>query len=74
MSTILGIVNTIDMPARQSIVIELVGKEDLMNAIALNSMVFNLARIIGPALAGIVMGYAGIAVCFFANAISLERL
>lgn len=70
MSTILGIVNTIDMPARQSMVIELVGKEDLMNGIALNSMVFNLARIIGPALAGIVMGYAGIAVCFFANAIS----
>jgi len=70
MSTILGVVNTIDMPARQSMVIELVGKEDLMNGIALNSMVFNLARIIGPALAGIVMGYAGIAVCFFANAIS----
>lgn len=70
MSTLLGIVNTVDMPARQSMVIELVGREDLMNAIALNSMVFNLARIIGPALAGIVMGYAGVAVCFFANAIS----
>jgi MFS family permease len=70
MSTALGIVNTIDMPSRQSIIIELVGKEDLMNAIALNSMVFNLARIIGPAIAGIVMGYAGIAICFFANAIS----
>lgn len=70
MSTLLGIVNTVDMPARQSIVIELVGREDLMNAIALNSMVFNLARIIGPALAGIVMGYVGVAVCFFANAIS----
>jgi MFS family permease len=70
MSTFLGIVNTVDMPARQSMVIELVGREDLMNAIALNSMVFNLARIIGPALAGIVMGYAGVAVCFFANAIS----
>lgn len=70
LSTFLGIVNTVDMPARQSMVIELVGREDLMNAIALNSMVFNLARIIGPALAGIVMGYAGVAVCFFANAIS----
>lgn len=70
MATALGLVNTIDMPSRQSIIIELVGKEDLMNAIALNSMVFNLARIIGPAIAGIVMGYTGIAVCFFVNAIS----
>jgi len=70
MSVLLGIVNSIDMPTRQSMVIELVGKEDLMNAIALNSMVFNIARIIGPALAGIVMGYAGMAICFFANSIS----
>jgi len=74
MSIILGIVNTIDMPSRQSIIIELVGREDLMNAIALNSMVFNVARIIGPALAGLVMGYAGIAVCFFANAISFAAV
>ena len=70
MATALGIVNTIDMPSRQSLIIELVGKEDLMNAIALNSMVFNVARIIGPALAGLLMGYAGIAACFFVNAIS----
>ncbi len=70
MATALGIVNTVDMPSRQSVIIELVGKEDLMNAIALNSMVFNLARIVGPAIAGIVMGYAGIAICFFVNAIS----
>ena len=74
MATMLGIVNTIDMPSRQSIIIELVGKEDLMNAIALNSMVFNLARIVGPAIAGIVMGYAGIAVCFFANSISFAAV
>ena len=70
LATALGIVNTIDMPTRQSIVIELVGKEYLMNGIALNSMSFNLARIIGPAIAGIVMGYAGVAACFFVNAIS----
>jgi len=74
MATALGIVNTIDMPARQSMVIELVGKEDLMNGIALNSMAFNLARIIGPAIAGLVMGYAGIAVCFFVNAISFAAV
>ena len=70
MATLLGIINTLDMPTRQSFVIELLGKEDLMNAIALNSMVFNLARIIGPAIAGILMGYVGIAACFFFNALS----
>jgi len=70
LATALGIVNTIDMPTRQSIVIELVGQEYLMNGIALNSMSFNLARIIGPAIAGLVMGYAGVAACFFVNAIS----
>lgn len=69
-ATAIGMVNTLDMPARQSFVIELVGKDDLMNAIALNSSIFNLARIIGPALAGLVMGYLGIAFCFFANALS----
>lgn len=74
MATALGIVNTIDMPTRQSMVIELVGKEDLMNGIALNSMAFNLARIIGPAIAGLVMGYAGIAVCFFVNSISFAAV
>lgn len=73
-STALGIVNTFDMPARQTFVIELVGKEYLMNAIALNSMVFNVARIIGPALAGIVMGYAGVASCFFINAVSFAAV
>jgi MFS family permease len=70
LATVLGVVNTLDMPARQTIVIELVGKDDLMNAIALNSTVFNLARIIGPAIAGIVMAYSGISVCFFVNSLS----
>jgi MFS family permease len=74
MSAALGVVNTFDMPTRQSFVVELVGKEDLMNAIALNSMVFNVARIIGPAIAGILMGYAGITVCFFANSISFAAV
>ena len=74
MSTLLGVVNTFDMPTRQSMVIELVGKKDLMNAIALNSMAFNLARIIGPTIAGMVMGYAGIASCFFINSISFAAV
>lgn len=74
LSTVLGLVNTVDMPARQAFVIELVGKEDLMNAIALNSSVFNIARVIGPAAAGIVMGYLGIAFSFFANSISFAAV
>jgi predicted MFS family arabinose efflux permease len=73
-ATTLGMVNTLDMPTRQSFVIELVGKEDLMNAIALNSSVFNLARIVGPALAGLVMAWAGVAACFFANAVSFAAV
>lgn len=70
MAAALGMVNTLDMPARQSFVIELVGKEDLMNAIALNSSVFNAARIVGPAIAGVLMSVAGIAPCFFINSLS----
>lgn len=70
LATLLGIVNTLDMPTRQSFVIELVGKEDLLNAIALNSTVFNLARIVGPAIAGIAMGLWGPAFCFLANSLS----
>ncbi len=74
LATALGVVNVLDMPTRQAFVIELVGREDLMNAIALNSSVFNVARIIGPALAGILMGYAGISVCFFINSISFAAV
>ena len=70
LALLLGIVNTIDMPTRQSFFVELVGKEDLMNAIALNSSIFNLARIIGPAIAGILIGLVGIAICFYLNALS----
>lgn len=66
----LGVVNTIDMPARQSFVIHLAGKEDLMNAIALNAAVFNGARIIGPAIAGLLMEYYGVGICFLINSIS----
>jgi MFS family permease len=73
-ATALGFVNTLDMPTRQSFVIELVGKEDLMNAIALNSTVFNIARIVGPALAGVVMAIAGVAACFYANSISFAAV
>ncbi|MDN5301244.1 MAG: hypothetical protein PWQ60_758 [Thermoanaerobacteraceae bacterium] len=70
LAAILGFVNNIDMPARQSFIVELVGKEHLMNGITLNSTIFNAARLIGPAVAGFVMGFFGIAVCFYLNALS----
>lgn len=66
----LGITTTIDMPARLSFFADLVGKEDVMNAVSLNSSIVNLARIIGPAVAGIVMVKFGAAVCFLTNALS----
>jgi len=70
LATLLGIANTIDMPARQSFVVEMVGKEDLMNAIAMNSSIFNAARAIGPAIAGLLIGAVGTALCFFLNGLS----
>ena len=70
LATLLGVVNTIDMPARQSFIIEMVGKEDLMNAIAMNSSIFNAARAVGPAIAGLIIGAAGTVLCFFVNGLS----
>jgi MFS family permease len=70
LASLLGVVNAFDIPARQSFVVEMVGREDLMNAIALNSSMFNGARIIGPAIAGIFVGAFGEGWCFFANAAS----
>ncbi len=65
-----GIGNSLDQPTRQSYFVELVGKDDLPNAISLNSTTFNLARILGPAIAGVIMKYMGVAECFLINAIS----
>lgn len=70
LATINGIVQAIDVPARQSLVIELVGREDLQNAIALNSSGFNLARIIGPSFAAVVIAQLGLSWCFGLNALS----
>ena len=66
----LGFCNTLDMPTRQAFNVEIVGKEDLMNAIALNSATFNLARIIGPAIGAMLMGYLGAGWCFLLNGFS----
>jgi MFS family permease len=67
---LLGLVNAVDMPARQSFVVEMVGSDDVANAIALNSAVFNGARIVGPAVAGILIGVVGTALCFVLNGLS----
>ena len=65
-----GTVSSFDMPGRQSFVVEMVGYEDLANAIALNSMMFNSARMLGPAAAGILIAWLGTATCFFLNGVS----
>lgn len=67
---LLGVVNAVDVPVRQSFVVDLVGKEDLMNGIALNSSMFNAARVVGPALAGLLIGVIGVGGCFLVNAVS----
>ena len=64
---LLGLVNAFDVPARQSFIVEMVGRDDLNNAIALNSLLFNSARIIGPVIAGFLAGTLGIASCFYVN-------
>jgi MFS family permease len=70
LSALLGVVNAFDIPARQSFFVEMVGREDLINAIALNSSMFNASRVVGPAVAGILVAGIGEGWCFFANAVS----
>jgi MFS family permease len=70
LAALMGVVNAFDIPGRQAFLVDMVGKEDLMNAIALNSSMFNGARIIGPAIAGILVAKIGEGWCFFANAVS----
>ncbi len=70
LAALLGVVNAFDAPARQAFVPELVGKQDLPNAIALNSIMFNSARVIGPAFAGLALAAVGAAWCFTINGIS----
>lgn len=67
---LLGVLQAIDMPARQSFVVEMVGHDDLINAVSLNSATFNSARIIGPAIAGVLITIAGTAPVFGLNALS----
>jgi len=68
---VLGIINTFDIPARQSFIVDMVdNREDLGNAIALNSSMFNAARLIGPSIAGLLIAAVGEGVCFIVNALS----
>jgi MFS family permease len=70
LAALLGVVNAFDIPGRQSFLVDMVGKEDLMNAIALNSSMFNGARVIGPAVAGVLVARLGEGWCFFVNGVS----
>ena len=65
-----GFVSSFDMPGRQAFVVEMVGREDLPNAIAMNSMIFNGARMIGPAIAGLSIAVIGVTGCFMLNGVS----
>jgi MFS family permease len=66
----LGTVNSFDTPSRQAFIVEMVGKEDLTNAIGLNSAMFNTARMVGPAIAGLLIAALGVAGCFWLNGVS----
>jgi MFS family permease len=70
LAVLLGIANSIDMPVRQSFAVEMVGREDVGNAVALNSAMFNGARIVGPAAAGLAIGAFGVAAAFLINGLS----
>lgn len=70
LATLLGIVNAFDIPARQSFVVDMVGRDDLVNAVALNSTMFNGARVIGPAVAGVLVASIGEGLCFLLNGVS----
>jgi len=70
LATLYGVANSLDLPARQSFVVQIVGTHDLINAIALNSAVFNGARVVGPAVAGLLVARYGVAIAFLLNAVS----
>jgi len=70
LAMVLGTINAFDMPGRQSLIIQMTSKEDLLNAISLNSAIFNGARVVGPAIAGLLVAAFGEGVCFLLNGIS----
>src|SRR5262245_66261891 len=69
-ATLNGISMGFDMPARQAFTVEMTSREDLLNAISLNSSIVNGARVIGPSVAGLLIGWVGVAMCFFLNGLT----
>ncbi|MCC5577403.1 MFS transporter [Microtetraspora sp. AC03309] len=74
MAFVLGVISCVEVPTRQSFVVEMVGRDDLSNAIALNSSTFNLARVFGPALAGVLISWMGTGPIFLLNAVSFAAV
>ncbi len=74
LAALLGAVNAFDLPGRQTLFIQMVGKQDVISAISLNSAIFNLSRVVGPSLAGVVVAAFGESVCFLLNALSFTAM
>jgi MFS family permease len=70
LAVVFGLLSAFEVPVRQAFTADMVGRQDLMNAIALNSSAFNLARVVGPSIAGLLIASVGIAGCFFVNGVS----
>jgi MFS family permease len=70
LAVVFGLLSAFEVPVRQAFTADMVGRRDLMNAIALNSSAFNLARVVGPSIAGLLIASVGIAGCFFVNGVS----
>src|SRR3989441_1431578 len=74
LAVVWGIANTIDLPVRQAFVVELAGRGDVTSAVALNSAAFNVARIVGPAVGGLLIARAGVAPAYFINSAAFLRV
>jgi len=70
LAAMLGVTNALDNPTRQAFVVEMVGRDDITNAVALNSSLFNSARLVGPALGGVIIAVVGVGAAFFINGVS----
>ncbi len=70
LAVLLGCINAFDMPARQSLIVQLANREDLLSAISLNSAIFNTARVVGPGIAGLLVAWLGEGPCFLVNGVS----
>jgi MFS family permease len=70
LAAMLGLTNALDNPTRQAFVVEMVGREDVMNAVALNSSLFNSARLVGPAVGGVIIALVGVSAAFFINGVT----